>query len=128
MHVSEAVATLQHLRVIEPYSMPYYLHCVQKPLSSHVEVYLILHLSWMKTNMCRRLQSVLALVSKCGYHLITKIVVLHMAIIRNVYDVLIHVNRIVNQLESPPNTMLLPLHIKNVAKAMAFALTLVDRQ
>lgn len=51
-----------------------------------------------------------------------------MAIIRNVYDVLFHVNRIVNQLESPPDTMSLPPHIENVAKAMAFESTSVDHQ
>lgn len=36
----------------------------KKTLLSHVEVYLTLHPSWTMTNMFRRLQRILALVSK----------------------------------------------------------------
>lgn len=39
-----------------------------------------------------------------------------------------HVNIIVNQLQLPPNIMLLPPRIEYVAKAMASMSTPVDRQ
>lgn len=98
------------LEAFWPYPMSFCLHYVRDPSKSlHKEVHLTLHLSRMKTNLCGRLQSVLTLISKfwllfCsiayGYNF-------------KYFFPFLHVNKIMSQLQSPPNLMLLPPHIKS---------------
>ena len=118
MHVSVAFATSWILRVICPYSISFCLHYIRRPLSSHKEVYLTQHPSWMKTNM---LHNVLALVS------LFVVWYMHCSVAYGynfkylIY--LFHVNKLVSQLQLLSNLMLFPSHIENAAWVMVATLT-----